>query len=307
MEDMVKKIAIIFCVNNQTENVKKCIDILATYKQVDITIYIMVKENASLLQLEQNHVFPTCLEEIKVIHGKWDYECEAYYSGIVEVLKDNQDFVWLLNDKMAIKKNTLDTLLQCEHKLSGQYGFLSSAVLCEDELCRKMAPDIREQNVWNNFKALDLSMFPISYASFGGLFVPIPIIKKIGFPIRNMRIGYDGYEFSNRISEQYNGYYIVDSIIQMHIRNNTGYELYQESTEEISSYRYVYRNDYYLSQKEGVKYIGFYFYRAFCQIGKILSKAQSKKLQRIMEIMIGTVLGIRFRPKIERFEGIDNE
>jgi len=212
-----------------------------------------------------------------------------------------------LNDKMSINENTLERLLQCEHKLSGEFGFLASAVLCKNELYYKMEPDIREQNVWNSFKALDLSMFPISYASFGGLFVPVTIIKKIGLPMRNMRMGYDGYEFSNRISKQYNGYYIVDSMIEMNVNDNIGYELYRESKDLISHYKYVYRNDYYLSRKEGIKYSGFYFFRLFCQMSKIISRAESKKLQRIMEIIIGTVLGLFFRPKIERLEGIDNE
>ncbi len=307
MENMVKKIGVIFYVDNEIENVKKCIDVLNKQKRVDITVYTMVTENASSLKVEYLDEFITRFEKINVIYGKWIYECEAYHDGIVQVIKDKQDAVWLLNDKMSINEETLETILEYADNLNGIFGFLSSSVLCKNELYYKMVPDIREQNVWNNFKALDLSIFPVSYASFGGLFVPISVIKKIGLPMCNMRMGYDGYEFSNRISEQCSSYYIVDSIIEMNVNDNIGYDLYFESQELISNYRYVYRNDYYLSRKEGVKYIGFYFFRLFCQVGKIISQAKNKKLQRIMEIIIGTVLGIFFKPKLESFERIDNE
>ena len=304
---MVKKIAVVFYVKNKIDNVVKCIDILKRQNGSDITIYILAEENVSLAVLEKHKVVEKSFSKIEVTRGVWNYECEAYYTGILQVITNNLDYVWLLDDNMLIAENALEILLRCEEQLQGEYGFLSNAVLYQNELYYKKAPDIREQNVWNGFKAFETSMFPICYASFGGLFVPVSVIKKIGLPINQMRMGYDGYEFTHRISIQYNGYYVVDSIIDIHTDDNIGFELYHEKEDLISNYRYVYRNDFYLSQREGMKYIGFYFFRSFCQIANILKKAPNKKMWRIMEIIIGTVLGICFRPHIEQLEGIYNE
>lgn len=297
---MVEKIAIIVSVAHSVEMFEKCLCSIAegVHQECDIIIVDGIHQTdniQSILCKYKKH-----FSFVKYLEQEWNGQAEAFCMGIETALSRKCSHVWLLRDCMQIEKMSLKILVETDKLLGDTYGFLSSCVLCGDELYLKAAPEIRDVDIWSQYQVLEKKIFPIVYASFEGLFLPCRIIKEIGMPILSMKQGYDGYEFTKRIREKHTGYYVIESVCSHSSNWNVGFDIAKEDAKKIKQYKYVYCNDLYRSRKEDFRHFAFYFFRTWRDMFRILKISKKRRIYRIWQIVSGTFLGIIFFPRVEK-------
>ena len=140
---------------------------------------------------------------------------------------------------------------------------------------------------------------PITLASFVSLFVPSRIIKELGLPIKDFFIWSDDWEFTRRISRKYPCYLAGKSVVTHKSKSNGVGNIALDSEEKIGRYRLAYRNDIVFYRREGLKGYGYIFVRGLYHAFLVLTKAKSKKGQRLKTILRGNLEGLRFHPDIE--------
>lgn len=307
VEIMVEKVGIIVSANADTDRWERVIQSIV--RQTYTNYGLCVVSDRSHMQTIRSRIerYQDRFLYVDYVEQSWNGQGDAFYKGIQKAADRDYSHVWLLRDSMRVKEDALQKLVEVGRSLSGQYGFLSSVVLCKGELYYKSAPDMRDYDVWSQCRALEQKLFPLQYAAFDGLFVPYTVIRQIGLPARGMKTGYDGYEYTKRIRKKYSGYYVIESQCIHGSKRNLGYDLARETVDHIQLYKYVYRNDLYLARQEDVRRIGFYFFRALRDLGRIVIRSKQRRLNRVWQIMAGTVLGMVFRPRVEKTGREENE
>ena len=167
--------------------------------------------------------------------------------GMRWAVEAGYEFVWVMDDDCMPKANCLEVFLDYEREHSGEYGFLSSKVLWQDQsICVMNAP---RAGVYSNNKDFDSKTVRISMASFVSLFVPVRIIKKVGLPIKDFFIWTDDWEFTRRISLKYPCYLLNESVVIHKSKSNIGANIATDSIDRLDRFFYLYRNDVYLYRR----------------------------------------------------------
>ena len=131
--------------------------------------------------------------------------------GMRWAVEAGYEFVWVMDDDCLPKENCLEFFMDYETTHSGEYGFLSSKVLWQDQsICVMNVP---RAGVYSNNRDFKSKAVKISMASFVSLFVPVRIIKKVGLPIKEFFIWTDDWEFTRRISLKYPCYLLNESVV----------------------------------------------------------------------------------------------
>ena len=145
--------------------------------------------------------------------------------------------------------------------------------------------------------SLDIQL--VTLASFVSLFVPARIIKELGLPIKDFFIWSDDWEFTRRISRKYPCYLVGKSVVTHKSKSNGVGNIALDSEEKISRYRLAYRNDVVFYRREGIKGYSYIFVRGLYHAFLVLTKAKSKKSERLRTILKGNLEGLKFHPEIE--------
>ena len=298
METMVKDIAIIISTNGMENALLDSVNSLIREQYQYCGLYIVgnvcLEEKEKRFRMQYNSFSSKC----QFIDCKWNGDATVFSEGIKEAIKDGYKYLWLLQEGMKVHAGSLEKLIYYDQKLNGEYGFLASAVLDGKELYKRYQPLIDENIVWSKYNQLELKLFPVECCAFSGLFFHSCDVENVGLPISSMNVGYDGYEFTKRLGEIKNGYFVVDSCVEYCVQDNIQYDICIDDNVEI--YKYVYRNDLYLARKKGLKYIGFYFFRFIKAIVDIVARSKNKKWYRLEQIMLGTLMGLVYHPQIEK-------
>ena len=194
-------------------------------------------------------------------------------------------------------KDTLLGFLNADAKLNGAYGYLSS-------VCRWIDGSICTMNTQRHPLTKNITDFSpeiqrATLASFVSLFVPAHIIKELGLPIKDFFIWSDDWEFTRRISRKYPCYVVGTSVVTHKSKNNGVGNIALDSEEKISRYKLAYRNDVVFYRREGIKGYGYIFVRGLYHAFLVLTKAKSKKGERLKTILKGNLEGLSFHPEIE--------
>ena len=144
----------------------------------------------------------------------------------------------------------------------------------------------------------------VEMASFVSLFIKTETVKELGLPIKEFFIWTDDWEFTRRISLQYDCYWVNKSVVIHKSASNIGANIYSDSFERLSRYNYLYRNDVYLYRREGIKGFGYETIRLLWHSLKVLTSAKDHKKERLKIIFTGTKKGLSFDPSVEY---VDNE
>lgn len=215
--------------------------------------------------------------------------------GIRYAAENDYDYVWVMDDDCIPKSGALQAFLDFDSRHHGSYGFLSSKVLWKDGSINQM--NIQRRTLTRplrNFKETT----EIAMASFVSLFVPVPVIKELGLPIKEFFIWTDDWEFTRRISRVRKGYFVPSSVVVHKSKTNIGANIATDSLERLSRYRYLYRNDVYLYRREGIKGFGYEAARLTWHVARVLAYSRNKS-ERIRMIINGTREGLSFKPDIE--------
>ena len=212
--------------------------------------------------------------------------------AIREAMKDDPDFVWIMDDDTIVQPDTLMKLLeQAEQHPKG--GYFSSKALWTDGSENVMNAHVRAETDRGQ-KAL---LCP--EATFVSLLLPAASILQMGLPIKEFFIWGDDIEYTRRIHAARPGYYVPGSVGVHKTASNVGSNIALDSMDRLERYRYAYRNEVYTARREGV-------YRSARQLAKImyhsvrvLLKSREAKARKIRLIWSASFQGLSFHPRIE--------
>ena len=217
--------------------------------------------------------------------------------GMRKAVEEGYDYVWVMDDDCMPHEDTLLGFLNADAKLNGAYGYLSS-------VCRWIDGSICTMNTQRHPLTKNITDFSpeiqqATLASFVSLFVPARIIKELGLPIKDFFIWSDDWEFTRRISRRYPCYVVGTSVVTHKSKSNGVGNIALDSEEKISRYKLAYRNDVVFYRREGIKGYGYIFVRGLYHAFLVLTKAKSKKGERLKTILKGNLEGLSFHPEIE--------
>ena len=220
--------------------------------------------------------------------------------GIKQAVIHGYKYVWIMDDDTFPFVDSLETLIKADEQLKGNYGFLSSIALWADgTLC-----SMNHQRI-TPFKLIDkipVHMQPVVMATFVSFFVKADVIKEMGLPISDFFIWADDLEYSRRISKKYTCYVVPDSKVEHHMVSNNKVGIEAESEDRLWRYKYLYRNEVYVFQRECIKGYMYLLLRFFLHNFRIIIKAKQCKKEKLKIIWQSFFEGFRFKPEIEYIE-----
>lgn len=267
---------------------KKCIDAL---RKQECPCDLFVVDNHSsdgtqeyLVSQDIDHI---CLDEN--IGGAGGFNI-----GIRSAVEKGYEYIWIMDDDCIVHKDSLKKLLEAKEKVK-RFGFLASRVLWKDgslHAMNKIEPKKKEA-----YKHI----YPIDQATFVSLLFSRETVLKCGLPIKDFFIWGDDIEYTRRIAVRYGipSYYVYDSVVMHMTKTNIGSKIAFDDHNNLSRYRYAYRNENYLYRNEGL--IGIMYYHAKCAYNllRILFLSKDNKTERMKVLLSAMKEGYRFDPKQE--------
>lgn len=294
----MNKVAAVVVTYNRIDLLKQCVEALLKQKYpCDI---LLVNNNSTDGTEEWALELLNKFENIKYHNtGANLGGAGGFNFGMRWAVEAGYEFVWVMDDDCLPKENCLELFMEYDTTHSGEYGFLSSKVLWQDQsICVMNVP---RAGVYSNNKDFKSKTVRISMASFVSLFVPARIIKNVGLPIKEFFIWTDDWEFSRRISLKYPCYLLNESVVIHKSKSNIGANIATDSIDRLDRFFYLYRNDVYLYRREGINGFLYEAVRLSYHILRIVFKSDNKLL-RIKQLVKGTWAGITFNPQIEMIQ-----
>lgn len=225
--------------------------------------------------------------------------------GIKKALEMNADYIWLMDDDCIVEENSLSELANAARNLNDDFGFLSSKVLWEDGSLSAM--NVQRRGFSDKKFDCNRTRQKIRLASFVSLFLNSKAVEMVGLPYKDFFIWGDDWEYTYRLSETFNCYYIAESVVHHKSNVNVGVDISCETDDRLKRYFYYYRNEGYFYRKSGLMGFLYYLLKVDYHIFKVLfSKCKSKK-QRLKILFKGFFASWRFNPKTEYAFKADTE
>lgn len=287
----MNKVAAVVVTYNRKELLKLCIEKLECQT---VELDILVIDNAStdgtqaLFNLEKDniHYFNT---------GSNLGGAGGFSYGIKKAVELGYEYLWILDDDTLPTNSALQSLLNKNEELNGQYGFLSSKVLWKDDSICTM--NIQKKNKWRQIENFD-SEQSIQYASFVSLFLRAEIVIKLGLPYKEFFIWADDWEYTRRISKQEKCYFIPQSIVHHWCNSNAGANIITTDADRMDRFKYMYRNDVVMYRQDGFE--GWLYLRIRNIVHRIRIVLHAKnKNEKLKLISKSTKEGKNFFPEIE--------
>lgn len=291
---MEKQVACVVVTYNRKELLKECIEALK--KQSYENLKILIIDNASTDGTKEE--VKDYLDE-RVLYfntGENLGGAGGFNFGMKCALRENADYIWLMDDDAIVKENTLNELLDFAKSINDDFGFLSSHVLWTDgSNCQMNLQKISLSKKLKDFKKPQ----KIKHASFVSFFVKSEVVEDLGLPIKEFFIWGDDWEYSSRISKKYNCYYVPSSEIIHKCASNIGSNLVCDVKERVPRYFYAYRNEGYLYRREGLKGKLYNFLKRTLHKFKIRKSKVADKKERLKILKDGYKASKTFNPRIE--------
>lgn len=216
----------------------------------------------------------------------------GFHTAIREAMKENPDYVWLMDDDTVVTADALEKLLE-QASLHPEASFFSSKALWIDGTVNQM----NTQRLLEKEEGRKAVL--CREATFVSLLVRAEAIRSFGLPIKEFFIWGDDIEYTRRLSFRQPGYYVPDSVVVHKTANNAGSNIAIDAPERMNRYRYAYRNEVYIANEEGL-------YRKARQLAKILfhsarvlAISKDHKREKIKLIWSASREGLSFHPEIE--------
>lgn len=219
--------------------------------------------------------------------------------GLRKAMEYDYSYVWIMDDDSWPRQDALAHLLKADARLSGQWGFLSSAVYWTDgSLCKANKP---KKTLFTFIQESDLKKddVRIQMGSFVSMFIKTSTVQEVGFPHGAYFIWTDDYEYSGRIARKYPSYFIPDSYVVHAMKANVKADLSTDSFERTERYQCLYRNDVHCYRQYG--FLGWCYIWLKNVLGtvKIVLKSKDHKKERIRILWKGYQAGLSFHPEKE--------
>ncbi len=296
----MNKVATIVVTYNRKDLLKENIKSLMKQTKADEQDIIIIDNNSTDGTYEALKQYIANKEIIYCNTGANLGGAGGFNYGMRYAAEAEYEYIWVMDDDCMPTANSLEVFLQYESEHSEKYGFLCSKVLWQDSTVCAM--NIPRKTMYRNNKDFTSKAVLVSMASFVSFFVPMPVIKKVGLPIKEFFIWTDDWEFSRRISLIYQCYLLNESVVIHKSKTNIGAKIVTESVDRLDRFFYLYRNDVYLYKREGVKGFLYEVTRLSYHIVQVLLQSDHK-MARLKKIFQGTLAGISFKPEIEKIKG----
>ena len=205
-----------------------------------------------------------------------------------------------MDDDTIPTPSALEELMNADHILNGEYGFLCSHVEWKDgNPCAMNVPNV--SNEWiNNTQLIQEGLLRVKQCSFVSCFFTKDSVKKVGLPIKEFFVWGDDAEYTKRLSDYLPSYFVSKSIVVHKMHSNIPTDISQDHSDRLFRYQFSYRNMYYVNKQQGNKLsMLLYYYGVFLDTKKILKSKQSGKWKKLKIMYKSVRKGKKFHPQIE--------
>ena len=289
----MERIAAVVVTYNRLAMLRQCVDaLLGQTRMLDIVIV----DNAST---DGTSEWAQSLENERICYrstGENLGGAGGFHMGMRWAVEAGYDKIWIMDDDCLPKPKALETLLEADRALNGEYGWLSSRALWTDGSDCPM--NIQRKTPYRDIDHFDQALIRSEMASFVSLFLRRETIVHYGLPIREFFIWADDWEYTRRISRHEPCYTVSASEVVHAMKQNTIVNIATDSPERMERYRCFYRNDVYLYRREGLKGWLWLISKDLWHTAQVCMRAKAHRMEKIRIIWKGFFAGIRFNPQI---------
>lgn len=298
MESKLKRVAAVVVTYNRKALLRECLDALMAQEYPEMEILVI--DNGSgdgTGELVRERYQAASRFPLRYYNtGRNLGGAGGFNFGMKKAMEGGCGWLWLLDDDCIVRPDSLKALMREAEGPGEKAGFLCSRVLWQDgSLCRMNIPWVSYRE---KISETERGAVPVIMATFVSFLVSRKRVEEFGFPISDFFIWADDMEYSRRISRKYPGRYAGASQVLHKTRTNIGSNLVLDAAQDLSRYRYAYRNEYYVYRREGLPGRLFYFAKRMFHRAKILLKSDRKR-ERLRILNRAVREGKRFRPGIE--------
>ena len=169
----------------------------------------------------------------------------GYHYGIELAYNLGADWVWVMDDDTiavpdALYKLTDSSFFPCD-EFNNPTGYLASRVDWVDGN-RHLMNYIKPVHPWHSLHGSHDNCYKITNSTFVSMLINREAIRTIGLPVKEFFIWGDDWEYSGRISNKYNCYYISNSVVVHKTDENMESNVGNISKENYWKYKYNARN-----------------------------------------------------------------
>lgn len=139
----------------------------------------------------------------------------GFHNGMKMATEKGYDALWLMDDDgYPVNNNTLSVIVESwENKLNKKKCLLNSLVISDEETYNLTFSLDREYDGRKMAQRAENGLLKEFVSPFNGTFVPVDLVKEIGYPIKEFFVYGDETEYTLRVKDYgYDLYTVVDSI-----------------------------------------------------------------------------------------------
>lgn len=294
------KVCAVVVTYNRSNLMQECISALKT--QSNLSGIIVVNNNST--DSTKDVLDNMASDRIHVIHMNENTGgAGGFHVGIKKSVELGYDASWIMDDDAIPQKNALLELINAADYLNWEFGFLTSNVQTSEGECMNVPSlDLRPNKSgypdWA--KHSEEGLIKVEIATFVSVLIKNITPIKIGLPIKEMFIWGDDSEYTQRISKEYESYFVSKSkVVHKRVLASALSIATESNPLRISWFKFMYRNNLYRMRKHGSKKDVLRFLISSLKSAfLVLSFNSPLKIQRIKSIISGCVLGLTFNPKV---------
>lgn len=301
MKKNKEKIAAIVVTFNRKDLLQECLEALLNQtRKLDAIIVIDNHSNDGTKDLmEEKYSKKKIVNYIRL--NKNYGASEGYYLGMKTAYEEGFDWIWMLDDDAITYKDALEKLMNSLKDLPKNTGFLCSNVYGLSGKVMNtpninLKPSKNKYPFWNTF--LEKGFVEISSCGWMSIFSR-KVIKKIGYPIKEMFLWGDDSDFTSKAFKFYRGFLIGSSKILHKRKIENSLDIIMENDKaRIKNFYFSYRNSFYVVKKywDRERFFRYIFGLSFKFMRIIKSQ---NPLPKVSVFIKGTIAGIFFNPKTE--------
>lgn len=218
--------------------------------------------------------------------------------GVKKALQLGYDYAWLMDDDTIPDNTALEYLIKATEQLNNKFSFLASTVYWTDGTLFPMnTPTPADDFKMDIEKTRDYGLVKIVTCSFVGCFVNLDYAEQVGLPYAEYFIYGDDVEYTTRLSEKENAYWVLESTLVHKAPSKAGSNVVNAPADRIERFYNQARNRIHLHRKHGgmSQYLINYVLR---RIKNIIVKSPDHKFKRVKMIFLGSISGLFFNPEI---------
>lgn len=214
------RVAAVVVTHNRLALLKQCVDALSV--QTHPPECVIVVDNASD---DGTREWLDARKGVEPVHQGNLGGAGGFWRGIKEAMKSGTDWVWIMDDDTIPAPDCLERLVAAAGRAPENTGLLCSKVLWSDgSLHRMNCPRLRP-DYWEMMKVREKNLLPVSECSFVSAMFPVRAVRAVGLPLKEMFVWSDDVEYTRRVTAEFPGYQVMDSVAEHRTKTNYSFDL----------------------------------------------------------------------------------